>query len=80
MSDGTPTDPAMRPDESDDFDAGIWTPSAADVDPMGGNIFTVEIENVSSSAWEIDPDVIWGDEIGAIPEIDGGALGTDFTG
>jgi len=75
MSDDTPRESAEQPVA---FDGTFWTDEAADADPTGTNIFTAEIENVNSSDWEVDPDVIWGDEPGAAPDVDGGSLGADF--
>jgi len=73
MIDDEPRDPAEEPDDFDDVDEVVWT----DADPAGVNIFTAEIENVNSSDWEMDPDVIWGDDIGPSPDADGGSLGPD---
>jgi hypothetical protein len=74
MSDDTPRESAEQPVA---FDGTFWG-AAVDVDPTGANIFTAEIENVDSSDWEVDPDVIWGDELGTTPDVDGGTLGADF--
>ncbi|MFJ4173509.1 hypothetical protein [Microbacterium sp. NPDC089696] len=74
-------DGPMEPDppaEPADFDAGFWTDSVIDGDLGGSNIFTAEIENVISSDWEMDPDVIWGDEPGVTTDVDGGSPGADF--
>lgn len=78
MSYDTPTDPAATPDDLDDFDEGFWTGTAADADPAGSNIFTAEIENVNSSDWQVDPDIIWGDDSVPTHDVDGGSLGADF--
>ena len=77
MFDDAPRDPAEEPADFDDFEADFWTDAAADADPTGANIFTAEIENVNSSDWEMDPDVIWGDVVDPSPDVDGGALGPD---
>lgn len=66
-----PAEPAV-------FDAGIWADSGVDADLTGANIFTAEIENVISSDWEMDPDLIWGDGPGAADHVDGGSPGADF--
>ena len=75
--DDASTDPAQTPIDIDGFDAGFWT-DAADADPTGSNIFTAEIENVNSSDWEMDPDIIWGDETVLTHDVDGGSPGADF--
>ena len=78
MSHDAPTEPAGQPADFDDFDEGLWNGTAADADPTGANMFTAEIENVTSSDWEVDPDVIWGDEPGPAEDIGGVAWGADF--
>ncbi|OAN42129.1 hypothetical protein [Microbacterium sp. H83] len=78
MSHEEPTDPAQTPTDLDGFDAGFWTEAAVEADPAGSNIFTAEIENVNSSDWEMDPDIIWGDETVLTHDVDGGSLGADF--
>ncbi|GGD74879.1 hypothetical protein [Microbacterium murale] len=78
MSDEASGEPAELPAGHDAFDGILWPDAAVDADPTGANIFTAEIENVNSSDWEVDPDVIWGDDPGAAADVDGGTLGPDF--
>ncbi|CAH0223486.1 MULTISPECIES: hypothetical protein [unclassified Microbacterium] len=69
---------AEQPIDDSVFDATVWTDAAADTDPAGTNMFTAEIENIDSSDWEVDPDVIWGDDPAAAPDLDGAAVGPDL--
>ncbi|GEK86949.1 hypothetical protein LG322_11575 [Microbacterium aerolatum] len=78
MSDDAYGESALEPMDSGAFDGTLWPDAAADADPTGANIFTAEIENVNSADWEVDPEVIWGDDPAAASGIDGGALGPDL--
>ncbi|WP_426184643.1 hypothetical protein [Microbacterium sp. TWP3-1-2b2] len=78
MSDEASGEPAELPAGHDAFDGILWPDAAVDADLAGANSFTAEIENVNSSDWEVDPEVIWGDDPGAAPDVDGGTLGPDF--
>ena len=78
MSDDTRSESAEQPDDFDALDVAFWSDAAGDSDPTGTNIFTAEIENVNSSDWEVDPDIIWGDDAGSPSDVDGGSLGADF--
>lgn len=78
MSDDAYGASALEPMDYDAFEENLWPDSADGADPTGANIFTAEIENVNSADWEVDPEVIWGDDPAAASGIDGGALGPDL--
>ncbi|WP_194420294.1 hypothetical protein [Microbacterium abyssi] len=78
MSDDAQGESAQQPMGFDAFEETLWPDAAADADPTGANIFTAEIENVNSADWEVDPELIWGDDPAAASDIDGGALGPDL--
>jgi len=78
MSGDVHSESAEQPMGDDVFDESFWTDAASDVDPTGANIFTAEIENVNSTDWEVDPDVIWGDGPDAASDVGGGSMGPDL--
>ncbi|MFD4420532.1 hypothetical protein ACFWN7_03380 [Agromyces sp. NPDC058484] len=79
-----PEQPTEQPDGTDEvLDAG-WTDGLADAlsdptagDPTAANLFTAEIENVDASDWDVDTELIWGED-GGDAIVDGGSLGLDF--
>ena len=46
---------------ADPWDDGLADPFA---DPAAANLFSAEIENVNASDWDVDTDLIWGDDDG----------------
>jgi hypothetical protein len=66
---------------ADAFGAGPWGDDLADpfADPSSPDFFSAEIENVNASDWDIDADLIWGDDGGGAPIEDGDAgMGLDL--
>ncbi len=57
------------------------TPSDGDetYDVSGANMFTEELENINASDWDVDSDLLWGDD-GAEGTVDigDGSFDTDF--
>jgi len=74
-----PTDPSI--DADDTFGQDPWgdDPSDAFADPSASNLFAAELENVDASAWDVDTELIWGDEGQGPAGDDGGATGLDFS-
>lgn len=57
------------------------TPSDGDetYDISGANMFTEEIENINASDWDVDSDLLWGDDgAEATVDIGDGVFDTDF--
>lgn len=65
---GTPSPDDDAPDDD-----------APDIDISGANMFTEEIENVDASDWDVDSDLLWGnDGAEATIDIGDGVFDTDF--
>ena len=74
-----PADPSI--DADDAFGQDPWGDDPFDVfaDPSASNLFSAELENVDASAWDVDTELIWGDD-GRGPAVDDdGATGLDFS-
>ena len=80
--DGAPEPAAASADTDDAFGADPWGDDPADpfADPGSANLFSAEIENVNASDWDIDTDLIWGDDGGdAATDGGGDTLGFDLS-
>jgi hypothetical protein len=76
-ADDLPADSGPRPDEGDVVD-GDWG-QATDVDDDAFvSAFTDEIANVTASDWDLDADVLWGDDVPPGLGADPGAMGYDL--
>ena len=75
LGDEQPADPSA----GDTFGEDPWSDDVTEAlaDPAGTNLFSAEIENVNASDWEIDTELIWGDD-GQAGVDDGGSIGLDF--
>jgi len=53
-------------DAGEAFDAHPWGEDFADpfADPASTDLFSAEIQNVNASDWDVDSDLIWGDDPG----------------
>ena len=72
---------AESADPDDGFGAGQWGDDFTDpfADPAATNLFSAEIENVNASDWDVDTDLMWGDDAGSATIDDGGeTLGLDL--
>ncbi|KJL40856.1 MULTISPECIES: hypothetical protein [Microbacterium] len=69
--------PAFAPGPEDAV--ADWAPTdvMVDDDPFA-NAFTDEIANVTASDWDVDADVLWGDDASPDLGIDPGASAFDF--
>ena len=70
----------MSADTGDAFGAHPWGEDFADpfADPASTNLFSAEIENVNASDWDVDTNLIWGDDGGDALEDGGETLGLDL--
>jgi hypothetical protein len=78
--DDVPEQPSDSSGGTDDpFGMDPWNDGLSDAfaDPASSNLFSVEIENVNASDWDIDTEAIWGAD-GQQAADDGGVIGLDF--
>jgi len=75
--DGVAVDDSAPLAETDALVGWSTSEDVVDDDPLA-NVFTEEIENVAASDWDIDADVLWGEDSSLDIGMDPGAGAYDF--